>query len=44
MICPSCAAEVSPAIWRLVAAFVTAPIAIGAVVAAIVWRAQREGA
>ena len=44
MICPSCAAAVSPAIWKLVAAFVTAPVAIGAVVAAIVWRAQREGA
>jgi hypothetical protein len=44
VICPSCAAEVAPAIWKLVAAFVTAPIAIGAVVAAIVWRAQREAA
>ncbi|HEX8952295.1 MAG TPA: hypothetical protein VF997_07895 [Polyangia bacterium] len=44
MICPSCAAQVSPAIWKLVAAFVTAPIAIAAAVAAIVWRAQREGA
>ena len=44
MICPMCAAQVSPAIWKLVAAFVTAPVAIGAVVATIVWRAQREGA
>jgi hypothetical protein len=44
VICPTCAAQVSPVIWKLVAAFVTAPVAIGAVVAAIVWRAQREGA
>ena len=44
MICPSCAAAVSPAIWKLVAAFVTAPLAIGAVVAAVVWRAQRQSA
>ena len=44
MICPSCAAQVSPAIWKLVAAFVTAPLAIGAVVAAVVWRAHKEGA
>ncbi|HWE29973.1 MAG TPA: hypothetical protein VHB97_18305 [Polyangia bacterium] len=44
MICPTCAAQVSPAIWKLVAAFVTAPLAIGGVVAAIVWRTQREGA
>jgi hypothetical protein len=43
MICPSCAAQVSPTIWRLVAAFVTAPLAIGALVAAVVWRVQREG-
>ena len=42
--CPSCAAQVSPAIWRLVAAFVTTPLAIGGVVAAIVWRSQREAA
>ena len=42
MICPSCAASVAPAIWKLVAAFVTAPIAIGGVVAAVVWRAHRE--
>ena len=44
MICPTCAAQVTPAIWKLVAAFVTTPIAIGAIVAAVVWRAQREGA
>ncbi len=44
MICPTCAAQVSPAIWKLVAAFVTAPLAIGAVVGALVWRAHREGA
>jgi hypothetical protein len=44
VICPSCAAQVSPAIWRLVAAFVTTPLAIGGVVAAIVWRSQRQGA
>ena len=44
MICPTCASQITPAIWKLVAAFVTAPVAIGAVVAAIVWRAQREGA
>ena len=41
MICPTCAAQVTPAVWKLVAAFVTAPMAIGAVVAAVVWRAQR---
>ena len=44
MICPTCAAQVSPAIWKLVAALVTAPLAIGAVVTALVWRSQREGA
>jgi hypothetical protein len=44
VICPSCAAQVSPAIWRLVAAFVTTPLAIGGIVAAIVWRSQREAA
>jgi len=44
VICPTCAAQVSPAIWKLVAAFVTAPIAIGAVIAAVVWRVQREDA
>jgi hypothetical protein len=44
MICPTCATQVSPAIWKLVAAFVTAPLGLGALVAAIVWRAQREGA
>jgi hypothetical protein len=38
-----CAAQVSPTIWRLVAAFVTAPVAIGAVVAAVVWRVHRQG-
>jgi hypothetical protein len=41
VICPTCAAQVTPAIWKLVAAFVTAPLAIGAVVAAVVWRAHR---
>ena len=44
MICPTCASQITPAIWKLVAAFVTAPLALGAVVAVIVWRAQREGA
>jgi hypothetical protein len=44
MICPMCASQVTPDIWKLVAAFVTAPLAVGAIVAAIVWRAQREGA
>jgi hypothetical protein len=44
VICPTCASQVAPAIWKLVAAFVTAPLAVGAVVAAVVWRAQREGA
>jgi hypothetical protein len=44
VICPSCAAQVSPAVWKLVAAFVTTPIAIGALVAAVVWRAHRDGA
>lgn len=44
MICPSCATQLSPVIWRLVAAFVTAPLAVGGVVVAIVWRAQREDA
>ena len=44
MICPSCAAQVSPAIWKLVAAFVTTPLAIGGVVGAILWRSQRERA
>ena len=39
MICPTCAATVvAPSIWKLVAAFVTTPLAIGAVVGAIVWR------
>jgi hypothetical protein len=32
---------VTPAVWKLVAAFVTAPLAIGAVVAAVVWRVHR---
>ncbi len=44
MICPSCASQVSPAIWKLVAAFVTAPVAILAVVGVVVWRAQRSDA
>jgi hypothetical protein len=44
VICPSCATLVSPAIWKLVAAFVTTPLAIGGVVAAIVWRSHRQGA
>jgi hypothetical protein len=44
VICPTCAAQVSPAIWKLVAAFVTAPIGIGAIVVAMVWRSHREGA
>ncbi len=42
--CPMCATQVAPTIWKLVAAFVTAPIAIGAVVATLVWRAHRDGA
>lgn len=41
MICPTCATLVPPSIWKLVAAFVTAPLGIGAVVAALVWRAHR---
>ena len=41
MICPSCATVVAPSVWKLVAAFVTAPLAIGAVVGTLVWRAQR---
>lgn len=42
MICPTCAAQVvTPAVWKLVAAFVTAPLGIGAFVAVIVWRAHR---
>jgi hypothetical protein len=41
VICPTCATVVAPSVWRLVAAFVTAPLAIGAVVATIVWRAHR---
>jgi hypothetical protein len=44
VICPTCASQVTPAIWKLVAAFVTAPLAVAAIVAAVVWRAQREGA
>jgi hypothetical protein len=44
MICPTCASQITPDLWKLVAAFVTAPLAVGAVVAAIVWRTQREGA
>ena len=44
MICPTCATQLSPAIWKLVAAFVTTPLAIGGVVAAILWRSQREAA
>ena len=41
MICPTCATVVAPSVWKLVAAFVTTPLGIGAVVAALVWRAQR---
>lgn len=42
MICPSCAATVvAPSIWKLVAAFVTTPLAIGAVVGVIVWRSNK---
>jgi hypothetical protein len=44
VICPTCAAQVSPVLWKLVAAFVTAPIAIVALVATLVWRAHRDGA
>ncbi|HEY2748802.1 MAG TPA: hypothetical protein VGL86_29480 [Polyangia bacterium] len=39
-----CTTVVAPSVWRLVAAFVTTPIAIGAVVATIVWRAHRADA
>ncbi|HXU73268.1 MAG TPA: hypothetical protein VN947_28310 [Polyangia bacterium] len=42
MICPMCATVVAPSIWKLVGAFVTAPLAIGGVVAALVWRAHRR--
>lgn len=42
MICPTCATVVAPSIWKLVAAFVTTPLAIGGVVAALVWRAHRR--
>jgi len=44
VICPTCASQITPAIWKLVAAFVTAPLALGAVVATIVWRSHRAGA
>jgi hypothetical protein len=44
MICPTCAATVAPSVWKLIAAFVTVPVGIGAVVAVIVWRAHREEA
>jgi len=37
-----CATVVAPSIWKLVGAFVTAPLAIGGVVAALVWRAHRR--
>lgn len=42
MMCPSCAAQVPPVIWRLVAGFVVAPFAIVAVVAALVVGAIRR--
>jgi hypothetical protein len=44
VICPTCAAQVSPALWKLVAAFVTAPLGVLGVVGLVVWRAHREGA
>jgi hypothetical protein len=44
MLCPTCATQLPPVIWKLVAAFVTAPLAIGAIVVAVVWRAHRAGA
>jgi hypothetical protein len=43
MICPSCASQVPPSIWKLVAAFVAAPFAIVAVVALVVVAAVRRG-
>ena len=39
MICPNCAAAVPPAVWKLVGAFVAAPLAVAAVVVWIVLRA-----
>jgi hypothetical protein len=44
MICPNCAAQVPPAVWKLVAAFVTTPLGILTVVGALVWRAHRNDA
>jgi len=42
MICPNCAAQVPPAVWKLVAAFVTTPLVVSAVVFAVVRRAHRR--
>ncbi len=39
MICPSCAAQVPTVVWKLVAAFVAAPLAIAAVVGLVLARA-----
>lgn len=39
MMCPTCAASVPPAVWKLVGAFVAAPLAIALVVLLVVRRA-----
>jgi hypothetical protein len=39
VICPSCAAAVPPAVWKLVGAFVATPLAIALVVLLVVRRA-----
>ena len=43
MLCPTCAAQVPPVVWKLVAAFVTAPLAVFLVVLLVVRRALRSG-
>jgi hypothetical protein len=42
MLCPNCAAQVPPLVWKLVAAFVTTPLLVAAVVLAVVVRAHRK--
>jgi hypothetical protein len=39
MLCPNCAASVPPAVWKLVGAFVAAPLVVALVVLLIVRRA-----
>ena len=42
MLCPNCAAQLSPGVWKIVAAFVAAPFAIVAV-GIVALRALRVG-